>query len=112
MLDQSNNTPMSSPAGTAVSIEGLSHSFGTHQILRDVSLIVNSGEVVVLIGASGSGKTTLLRCINSLEVPQRGKIFVNGEAMGVHGSDGSFAKLPERLLNSATDTHGNGIPTF
>jgi ABC-type polar amino acid transport system ATPase subunit len=99
MLDQSNNAPKSPNGGKAVSIEGLSHCFGAHQVLRDVSLTVDSGDVVVLIGASGSGKTTLLRCINSLEVPQRGKIFVNGEAMGVHGADGSFAKLPDRLLN-------------
>ena len=99
MLDQSSPASQQLPADQAVSIDGLSHSFGAHQILRDVSLTVNCGEVVALIGASGSGKTTLLRCINSLEVPQRGKIFVNGEAMGIHGSDGTFAKLPDRLLN-------------
>jgi polar amino acid transport system ATP-binding protein len=99
MLDQSPPASQPLPADQAVSIDGLSHSFGAHQILRDVSLTVNCGEVVALIGASGSGKTTLLRCINSLEVPQRGKIFVNGEAMGIHDSDGTFAKLPDRLLN-------------
>jgi polar amino acid transport system ATP-binding protein len=99
MMNQLTCASKAPPVEKAVSIEGLSHSFGTHLILDNVSLTVNPGEVVVLIGASGSGKTTLLRCINSLEVPQRGKIFVNGEAMGVHGADGSFAKLPDRLLN-------------
>jgi polar amino acid transport system ATP-binding protein len=83
----------------AVRIEGLSHSFGSHLVLSDINLTVASGEVVVLIGASGSGKTTLLRCINVLELPQRGMIYIDGEPMGVRGKDGAFAVFPDHLLN-------------
>ncbi|MFP3423191.1 ATP-binding cassette domain-containing protein, partial [Bacillus sp. SIMBA_161] len=49
----------------------------------DVSLDVSSGEVVSILGSSGSGKSTLLRCINWLEVPDRGEIRINGERIGV-----------------------------
>jgi len=50
--------------------------FGTHTVLRDVSMGVSKGEVVALIGASGSGKSTLLRCLNLLEVPDAGSLRV------------------------------------
>ena len=83
----------------AVRIEGLSHSFGSHLVLNDINMTVASGEVVVLIGASGSGKTTLLRCINVLELPQRGMIYIDDEPMGARGKDGSFVPFPDRLLN-------------
>ena len=101
-----------SEAEKAVLIERMSHSFGPTEVLKNVSLTVAQNEVVVLIGASGSGKTTLLRCINSLEVPQRGRIFVNGEAMGVHGTDGTFMKLPDRLLNERRSKIGMVFQRF
>ena len=53
-------------------------SFGTHQVLRDVSTHFNTGEVTVIIGASGSGKSTLLRAINRLEPHDSGTITVGG----------------------------------
>jgi polar amino acid transport system ATP-binding protein len=89
----------SKAATPAVRIVGLSHSFGSHPVLSDINLTVMPGEVVVMIGASGSGKTTLLRCINVLETPQRGMIFVDDEPMGVHLEDGSFKAFPDHLLN-------------
>jgi polar amino acid transport system ATP-binding protein len=82
-----------------VRAEKLSKSFGTLEVLRDIDLDVKPGEVVVLIGASGSGKTTLLRCINGLEVPTRGRIWVGGEPMGIFTSDDVFRPLPDRALN-------------
>ena len=82
-----------------VQIEKLNKSFGDLHVLRDIDLEVAQGEVVVMIGVSGSGKTTLLRCINVLEEPQSGRIFVDGEPMGVHGADGNFRAFPDRLLN-------------
>jgi polar amino acid transport system ATP-binding protein len=87
-------------AAPMVAVERLSKRFGPLEVLKDVSLSVAAGEVIVMIGSSGSGKTTLLRCINMLEVPERGRIFVDGEPMGIHGADGSFAQFPERLLNA------------
>jgi len=61
-----------------IEIKHLSKSFGTQRVLNDISLQVNEGEVVCLIGASGSGKSTLLRCVNLLETPQSGQIIVDG----------------------------------
>src|SRR4051812_11169982 len=60
---------------------------------------VAAREVVVLIGASGSGKTTLLRCLNCLEIPTTGRIWVDGEPMGLSDGAGVFKPLPEALLN-------------
>jgi polar amino acid transport system ATP-binding protein len=57
-------------------------SFGRLQVLGGVSLEVRRGEVVVLVGRSGSGKTTLVRCINRLEVIDRGRIYVDGALVG------------------------------
>ncbi len=53
-------------------------TFGNLEVLKGVSLSVNKGEVVVIIGPSGSGKSTLLRCINLLEVPTKGEIYIEG----------------------------------
>ena len=57
-------------------------SFGALQVLKGVSFDVHRGSVVSMIGASGSGKSTLLRCINHLEVPTQGEVFIDGEPLG------------------------------
>jgi ABC-type polar amino acid transport system ATPase subunit len=59
-------------------IEHLEKHFGHIKAVDDVNLTIKSGEVVVIIGPSGSGKSTLLRCINHLEVPTGGQIWVDG----------------------------------
>ena len=59
-------------------IKNLYKHFGRVEAVNDVSLTVQTGEVVVIIGPSGSGKSTLLRCINHLEVPTKGDIWVDG----------------------------------
>lgn len=56
-------------------------SFGSNEVLRDVSLSIAKGEVLSIIGASGSGKSTLLRCINLLEIPQSGQMVFKGETI-------------------------------
>ena len=61
-----------------VTIKHLNKVFGTHEVLKDISFSVQSGEVVTIIGSSGSGKSTLLRCVNLLEKPTSGEILYNG----------------------------------
>jgi len=65
----------------AVLIEDVHKSYGTLQVLKGVSLAVEPGQVVALIGRSGSGKSTLLRCVNGLEAFQSGRIEVAGHAV-------------------------------
>ncbi len=54
-------------------------SFGALDVLRDISLEVDQGEVLSIIGPSGSGKSTLLRCATGLEIPDSGEIIKNGK---------------------------------
>ena len=67
-----------------ISIQNLSKTFGTNEVLKDISFEVKQGEVVTIIGSSGSGKSTLLRCVNLLETPTSGKIFYNGQNILEH----------------------------
>ena len=67
-----------------ISIQNLSKTFGTNEVLKDISFEVKQGEVVTIIGSSGSGKSTLLRCVNLLEKPTSGKISYNGQHILEH----------------------------
>ena len=60
---------------------GIGKNFGDTKVLKDISLNLEQGEALAIIGSSGSGKTTLLRCLNFLERPDTGIIKVNGETM-------------------------------
>ncbi len=86
MSEQSKNVQTTATTASAqptseqsmVSIQHLEKSFGETQVLRDVNIEVARGEVVVVLGPSGSGKSTMLRCINLLEEPTGGHIFIEG----------------------------------
>jgi polar amino acid transport system ATP-binding protein len=65
-----------------IRIEGLRKRFGTLEVLKGVDLVVSKGEVVCIIGPSGSGKSTLLRCINLLEEPTSGAVYIRGVPFG------------------------------
>ncbi len=78
-----------------VSIRHLEKSFGETQVLRDVNIEVARGEVVVVLGPSGSGKSTMLRCINLLEEPTGGHIFIEGTEITSPRTD--VNKLRERV---------------
>ena len=70
---------MSAQTGTPiVELKGLEKDFGTVEVLKGVDLTITEGEVVVVIGPSGSGKSTMLRCINRLEEPTGGHVFLEG----------------------------------
>jgi len=66
-----------------LSVSSVSKSFGALQVLKDVTFSVQRGETVCLLGPSGSGKSTLLRCINWLERPDAGHVFLEGEQVGL-----------------------------
>ena len=68
-------------------VNNIQKSFGKTEVLKGISFELNKGEVLAIIGSSGSGKTTLLRCLNYLEVPDNGKIVVNGETVFESGSE-------------------------
>ena len=60
-------------------VEHVSKKFKDHQVLVDVNLKVNQGDVVVILGPSGSGKTTFLRCLNHLEKADTGRLTLGGK---------------------------------
>jgi polar amino acid transport system ATP-binding protein len=69
----------SSTADPVLRVENVHKSFGKLEVLRGIDLVVDRGDVVCVIGPSGSGKSTLLRCINLLEPPDSGSIFLEGQ---------------------------------
>jgi len=70
---------VSTASDAAIEVRSLHKSFGALEVLKGIEFHVDPGEVVCVIGPSGSGKSTLLRCINLLETPTSGKIWVSGQ---------------------------------
>lgn len=64
-------------------VRNIHKSYGQNEVLKGVSLQASAGDVIALIGSSGSGKSTFLRCINFLEQPNSGSVFLNGEELTV-----------------------------
>ena len=64
-----------------IKIEGLHKNFGDLEVLRGIDGFVDKGEKIVMIGPSGSGKSTFLRCLNLLEKPTKGRIYIEGECI-------------------------------
>ena len=78
-----------------IEIDNVHKSFGDLEVIKGVSLTVNKGEVVSIIGGSGSGKSTLLMCINGLEPIQKGSIRVDGTEVHAPGTD--LNKLRQKI---------------
>src|ERR1700748_3780596 len=72
--------------GRVLDVAGVSKRFGELEVLSDNGFQVEKGETVCVLGPSGSGKSTLLRCINWLERPNAGQIYLNGAQVGVSGA--------------------------
>ncbi len=73
-----NSREFDSSSKSAIKIEDLYKAFGNLKVLQGISTQIHQGEVVAIIGPSGSGKSTFLRCMNLLEVPTSGKIYIDG----------------------------------
>ncbi|MGT9719082.1 ATP-binding cassette domain-containing protein, partial [Staphylococcus aureus] len=69
-----------------IKINNLNKVFGDNEVLKDINLEINQGEVVAIIGPSGSGKSTLLRCMNLLEVPTKGQVIFEGNDLTEKGT--------------------------
>jgi polar amino acid transport system ATP-binding protein len=72
--------------------------FGALEVLKGISLSVQKGQTIVIIGPSGSGKSTLLRTINHLETVESGRIYIDGEQMGYKEVKGRLKELSERAV--------------
>ena len=78
---------MTSVTAPIVQIKNLKKTFGREEVLHSIDLEVDKGEVVCVLGPSGSGKSTMLRCINLLEVPTSGEVWVNDTQINAKGTD-------------------------
>lgn len=82
-------------ANIKIHVADLKKNFDDLEVLRDISMDVTEGEVVVLIGPSGSGKSTFLRCLNRLEEPTAGTIIVDGQ--DITASDADINKIRRNI---------------
>ena len=74
---------MNQTSNIKLQVQDLHKSYGSHEVLKGVSLTAHAGDVISIIGSSGSGKSTFLRCINMLEQPNSGSIAVTGEQLAL-----------------------------
>ena len=78
-----------------IKIENLHKRFGKLEVLNGIDINVEKGEIIAIIGPSGSGKSTILRCINRLEEPSEGKIFIDGE--NILSKETNINKIREKV---------------
>jgi polar amino acid transport system ATP-binding protein len=90
------------PDGEAVPLVRISNVWkkrGANIVLKGVNLVAEHGKVMCLLGPSGAGKSTLLRCINAIELADRGMIYVDGVAIGCRQEGDKFIRLSEREVS-------------
>ena len=78
-----------------INVENLSKNFGNLKVLKNISTTINKGEIISIIGPSGSGKSTFLRCINKLEEPTEGHIYI--DSMDLMDKNTDINKIRERV---------------
>jgi polar amino acid transport system ATP-binding protein len=79
-----------------VKAESVCKNFGALEVLKGITLEVEKGQVLVLVGPSGSGKSTFLRCINHLDTMSAGRLYVDGELVGYHERAGKLHEMKPR----------------
>jgi ABC-type histidine transport system ATPase subunit len=83
----------------ALDVQDIYKSFGSHEVLKGVSLTAREHDVVAILGSSGSGKSTFLRCINLLETPNSGEVRVKGELIRMVAKHGRNAPADMRQVD-------------
>lgn len=89
-------TAAATTARPMVKAESVCKNFGALKVLKGITLEVQQGEVLVLVGPSGSGKSTFLRCINHLETVNAGRLYVDGDLVGYHEKGGKLHEMKPR----------------
>ena len=90
--------PDNSKPVPALVVEDIHKSFGPVEVLKGVSVTANEHDVIAILGASGSGKSTFLRCINLLEMPDRGRVSIKGELIEMQeGKNARAAANPKQV---------------
>lgn len=103
---------MSETSYAAISVRGLCKDYHGVEILRDIAFDVPKGTTTCILGPSGSGKSTLLRCINWLEVPNRGTVLIGGEPIGRTGEGATAKPMSRRQLAAARSRIGIVFQNF
>ena len=106
MTDHETSADTASGADTTPMVlsESVSKSFGSNEVLKDITLEVRRGEVLCLVGPSGSGKSTFLRCINHLERVSSGRLSVDGQLVGYRdGGDKIYEMHPKDAAKQRRD---------
>jgi polar amino acid transport system ATP-binding protein len=99
-------------AGPMIAAHGITKSFGGVAVLHGVSLEVQQGETVCLIGPSGSGKSTMLRCLNRLETPDDGLVIIDGDPMGYRCDGNRLIELSPRQVAAQRSHVGMVFQSF
>lgn len=85
--------------GKMITVENVCKSFGTLEVLKNINLEVQQGEVLCIIGPSGSGKSTLLRCLNHLEIITSGKVMIENELLAERAGGKNQFKINHKKIS-------------
>ena len=100
------------PGVTRLSVRNIRKSFGSHEVLKGISLDAEDGDVISLLGASGSGKSTFLRCITLLETATDGEIFVDGEQIRMVRKNGQSRPESQKQVDHIRSELGMVFQSF